>query len=185
MQKHSEMMFVCEVQGCAKSFKRENSLKYHLEMHKNDRFQCSFDGCGKTYETKIGLNSHMKTVHIRDTLYSCEWPGCEYKTYNRGYITQHKNVHGQHKYVCDYPDCNAKYKDDEAFKDHRMKQHGIGQGLECSWPGCDFKSVTKSKIKNHERIHMNDRKYSCTWPGCQYRCVANGNIKVHMKVHLK
>ena len=186
MSKHSQdRPFVCQVQGCAKSFKREDSLKNHLEMHKNDHFQCSFEGCGKTYESKGGLNSHMKLAHIRDTLYSCEWPGCDYKTYAKGNLGHHKIVHGQHKYLCDHPDCKAKFRVKQMLNDHMLKLHGIGQGLKCSWPGCEFKSVRMCTIKYHERIHTNERRFACTWPGCQYRCVAGGNIKGHMKMHLK
>ena len=185
MTKHSkDRPFVCTMEGCGKRFKHEGTFKGHLKIHE-DKFKCSFDGCDKTFESRPGLSTHMKSVHIRDRLYSCEWPGCEYETYSKSSHTIHQNVHGLHKYVCDYTNCNAKYKDNDTLKSHRFKKHGIGQGFECSWPGCDYKSVYKYKIKYHERIHTNERNYACTWPGCQYRCVCSSNLKGHMKIHQK
>ena len=96
-----------------------------------------------------------------------------------------RKVHGGKTYSCDYHDCNAKYKGNDALTAHRFKQHGIGNGFECSWPGCDFKADKKCKVKYHERIHMNDKKYVCSWPGCQYRSVSPYYVKEHMKIHQK
>ena len=185
--KHSnEKPFVCSVDGCGKRFKHQFNYKDHLEVHKNNKyFECTFEGCGKRYETRAGLSIHMKTVHIKDTLYSCEWPGCEFKTFQKVHLGTHQKVHGDKTYLCDYPDCNAKFKYDKNLKAHRLKEHGIGNGFECSWPGCDFKAIQKCTVKYHERIHTNERRYACTWPGCQYRCVAGGNIQSHMKIHQK
>ena len=151
--KHSnEKPFVCSVDGCGKRFKREFLYKYHLEVHKNKYFECTFEGCGKRYETRPGLSSHIKRIHIRDTPYSCEWPGCEFKTSQKVHLGRHMKVHGDKTYSCDYHDCNAKYKDNDALRAHRFKQHGIGNGYECSWPGCDFKAIQKmySKISRKD-----------------------------------
>ena len=186
LTKHSnDFPFVCSVEGCGKRFKRKTTLTSHLEMHKNEHFECTFEGCGKTYESKARLSIHMKIAHIRDTLYSCEWPGCEFQTYVKRNYQRHQKVHGGKTYSCDYHDCNAKYKDNEALRAHRFKQHGIGNGFECSWPGCEFKAFQKCIVKYHERIHINDKKYACTWPGCQYRSIASDYIRGHMKTHQK
>ena len=156
-----------------------------VEGHKNRVFKCSFEGCGKTFVTRSCLYNHEKTIHIRDTLFPCEWPGCEFQTYVKTNYERHQKVHGGKTYSCDYPDCDAKYKDSDALRGHRFKLHGIGNGFECSWPGCEFKAVKKCTVKYHERIHTNERRYACTWPGCQYRCVCSSNLKGHMKIHQK
>ena len=148
-----ETPYLCEVQGCGKRFKRELTYKNHLDIHKNKYFKCSFDGCDKTFETAPGLYRHQKTAHIKDTLYSCEWPGCEFQTYDKNSLVGHQMVHSDQRYSCDYPKCSAKYKNVNTLRHHQLKYHGIGQAFECSWPGCDHKAITKNKLKIHEKSH--------------------------------
>ena len=91
LTKHSsEKPFVCSVDGCGKRFKRESYYKDHLEVHNNKFFECTFEGCDKRYESRAGLSIHMKTAHIRDTVYSCEWPGCEFKTSQKHHVDRHQ-----------------------------------------------------------------------------------------------
>ena len=178
--------FVSSVDGSAKISQQELYFKDHLEVDKNKYFKCTFDECGKTYESSSGLSLHMKTIHLRDTQYSCEWPGCEFKSYAKNHFNRHQKVHSGPRYSCDYPKCKAKYKVKDALRAHRLKEHGIGQCYECSWPGCNYKAIQKCLVRYHERIHTNEKMYACTWPGCQYRCVNSSNLKPHMmNVHLK
>ena len=154
MIKHSDVRpFVCEVDECGKRFKRQDNYKIHLEVHKNKYFKCTFDGCGKTFETGAGLRTHQSSTHIRDKLYSCEWPGCEFQTYSKSSYRGHQTVHSDQTYPCDYPNCSAKYKNVYTLRHHQLKHHGIGQAFERSWPGCDHKAITKNKLKNHEKSH--------------------------------
>ena len=145
--------FVCEVDGCGKRFKRELTYKNHLNMHKNKFFKCTAEGCDKTYQTAPGLLTHQLSAHIKDKLYSCEWPGCEFQTYNRNIYRGHQAVHSDQKFLCDYPNCSAKYKNVYTLRIHQLKHHGIGQAFECSWPGCDHMAITKSKLNIHEKNH--------------------------------
>ena len=156
--KHSnDRPFVCEVEGCGKRFKRVRNYTKHLDIHKNKFFKCTFEGCDKTYETGPGLLTHQQSAHIKDTLYVCEWPGCEFKTYNRNNYRGHQAVHSDQKFLCDYPNCNSKYKHVYDLRHHQLKHHGIGQGYECSWPGCQHKAITEYKLKIHEKSHNKDK----------------------------
>ena len=158
MMKHTkDTPFVCKVEGCDKRFKHEISYKNHVEVHKNKYFKCAFDGCDKTFQTKTGLMVHQKSVHIRDTLYVCQWPACEYSTYRKDNFNKHQKDHGDQRHACDYPNCSAKYKDGYSLKAHQLKYHGIGDGHVCSWPGCDHKAITRNKLKIHEKSHTKDK----------------------------
>ena len=157
MMKHSEgKPFLCEVQGCGKRFKREVTYKNHLDIHKNKYFKCSYDECGKTFESRSGLDEHKQSFHIKDKLYSCEWPGCEFKTYCKNNYRGHQKVHSNQRYSCDYPDCNKIYKDKSILRAHQLKKHGIGEGYECSWTGCQHKAISNIKLKIHEKSHKNN-----------------------------
>ena len=154
MSKHSDVRpFVCEVEGCDKRFKLERNYKNHLDIHKNKYFKCPYDECDKTFESNSGLHHHKKAVHIKEQLYVCEWPGCEYSTYSKSNHSGHQRVHSNERHSCDYPDCSAKYKERSILRAHQLKQHGIGEGYVCSWPGCEHKAITKNKLIIHEKSH--------------------------------
>ena len=148
--------FVCSVEDCGRSFKRKIDYKRHLDIHKNKYFKCPFDDCSKTFQTDTGLRRHKISVHTKDKLYSCEWPGCEYSTYSLSSYRSHERVHSDRKYLCDYPNCNSKYRERSYLRAHQLKHHGIGEGYVCSWPGCEHKAITKSKLKIHEKSHNKD-----------------------------
>lgn len=60
--------FVCPVNGCGKTYKNANGLKYHA-IHGHDGVlvekphKCPFSGCGKRYKNSNGLKYHFQHAH--------------------------------------------------------------------------------------------------------------------------
>ncbi|KAJ1928463.1 Transcriptional regulator of ribosomal biogenesis proteins [Tieghemiomyces parasiticus] len=67
-----EKPYRCPVEGCGKSYKNPNGLKYHnLHGHTSTvdgeatprPFTCNFDSCDKAYKNLNGLKYHMQHTH--------------------------------------------------------------------------------------------------------------------------
>lgn len=49
---------------CHKLFKAVNNLKQHLLLHSEERsYVCDFEGCDKSFKQKPGLDQHIRVVH--------------------------------------------------------------------------------------------------------------------------
>jgi len=67
--KNGERKFVCK--ECGKGFKRSNDLTEHSNVHtKQMTFVCDVEGCAKSYTSRSGMMLHKKTVH-EGSFYEC------------------------------------------------------------------------------------------------------------------
>lgn len=58
-------------------------------------FICQVDGCGKCFKRGEHLKRHVQTIHCNDKPYQCPWPECE-KLFNRhDNLTQHLKTHSR------------------------------------------------------------------------------------------
>jgi len=74
--------FVCNIEGCGKSFKRADALDNHMRTHTRETpFMCSYQGCGMGFTTKASLRYHL-LKHKDDKIFKCSYPGC-----NKAFIT--------------------------------------------------------------------------------------------------
>lgn len=56
-----ERPFVCEFNGCGKSFSRKNVLLNHKRVHAADKFECNL--CTKQFSLKGNLKVHKRNIH--------------------------------------------------------------------------------------------------------------------------
>ena len=155
---HSEYKpWACDWPGCEYRATKKSNLTDHMKIHTNtntkEQYKCPFDGCDKTFKWKQSFINHKQSIHIRSQEYSCECPGCEYKTYNRKMMLNHKLFHTDDK------------------------------PIECDWPGCEFNSFNRQTMLNHRIVHSDDKPFACHWPGCQYRTKMKHSLKLHMERH--
>ena len=64
-----EQPFVCDIDGCAKTFVFKNNFNRHRNTHYPGRLTCNLFGCKKRFKRKKHLNRHMG-------LYKCRSDGC-------------------------------------------------------------------------------------------------------------
>ncbi|ORZ25927.1 hypothetical protein BCR42DRAFT_401225 [Absidia repens] len=73
---HADKPYKCAVQGCSKSYKNPNGLKYHnqhghcnlvtdeIENVASRPYQCTIGNCGKRYKNLNGLKYHIEHSHM-------------------------------------------------------------------------------------------------------------------------
>ena len=91
----------CDVVGCKKTFRNQESLEIHVENeHANsnqechDEFKCQY--CNKNLSTKQSLKEHLYT-HTGEKPYKCLEAGCGLLFRQSSQLSNHKKVHSEIK----------------------------------------------------------------------------------------
>lgn len=88
---HGERNYVCQFEGCNKSFPDKSKLKRHQLVHtKEKHYQCEI--CGKRFSLDFNLRTHIRT-HTGLKPYACEYPGCNKRFTQGSNLSSHMKVH--------------------------------------------------------------------------------------------
>ena len=52
----------------------------------------------------------------------------------------------------------------------------------CDWPGCDYRSVNFSQLKDHKGSHIKIQ-YQCNWPDCGQEFRQEIELNDHLSIH--
>ena len=149
VEQNNQKPFICPVQSCNKSFRRNDQLNAHkrLSHEGGQKYQCHL--CGHRCDYKKRLQEHINAIHTKEKPFKCE--KCSFATSWRTQLTQHLwCVHGEGKgstYTCDL--CGYSTKRQGKYKNHLMNLHNIGvkSPAMCSICGRSFK--TKNYLMDH------------------------------------
>ena len=119
--------------------------------------------------------------------FKCNWPGCEYTTQYANSIQLHIRSHtNERPFVCDVSDCGKGFANELRLIQHKKALHKIGDIERCQWPGCEYTSVDKYRMREHMARHTMGGLYACEWPGCGQRLSRKRNLVDHMNaIHKK
>ncbi|KAG1811791.1 uncharacterized protein BJ212DRAFT_1578992 [Suillus subaureus] len=71
-------------------------------------------------------------------------------------------------YICSAePGCNETFTKFVDFKRHEAA-HSV-KGYICTWPGCNFATMTRSSYDIHSAKHTGEKRYICPHDGCNYK----------------
>ncbi|CAG2121898.1 unnamed protein product, partial [Medioppia subpectinata] len=93
--------FVCSWVGCDSAFRINQCLVDHMQTHQQLR-QFACDECDQRFNLKRTLQVHKNRVHSTARPYTCDWPACEATYKDITMLKRHKETHlGVRQYVCD------------------------------------------------------------------------------------
>ncbi|CAG2110912.1 unnamed protein product [Medioppia subpectinata] len=174
-----ERPFGCDV--CHKTFPTERRFRTHQKIHTEDkqRFRCSWMGCDSTFRTKSCLEVHMQS-HEQLRQYGCD--ECDQRFNTKSNLQSHKKCrHSDARpYVCDWPACEATYKNSTLIQSHKETHLALKQYV-CDREGCGKVFVTKKYLYQHKRQHS--LPFVCSWPACDRRFPSNDRLQDHMNSH--
>ncbi|KAG7199583.1 hypothetical protein KM043_014189 [Ampulex compressa] len=192
----------CDIMLDSKGKKRQ-----HEQKHCDSMYGQLCDVCGEKFKHQGTLDQHVKTQHMSwEKIYQC--PKCPKKFAFKQKLSFHlKSVHTTLRaYLCE--DCGADFKNPASLRHHRIRKHQpVGNKRECpvchklvpfyslskhmhthkaytiQCPHCDKMFKNSSTLKQHVRIHEDQRQYRCDTCGVGFN--RRDGLRLHMRVHEK
>ncbi|XP_076687339.1 uncharacterized protein LOC143378996 [Andrena cerasifolii] len=192
----------CDIMLDSKGKKRQ-----HEQKHCDNMYGQLCDVCGEKFKHQGTLDQHVKTQHMSwEKIYQC--PKCPKKFAFKQKLSFHlKSVHTTLRaYLCE--DCGADFKNPASLRHHRIRKHQpVGNKRECpvchklvpfyslskhmhthkaytiQCPHCDKMFKNSSTLKQHVRIHEDQRQYRCDTCGVGFN--RRDGLRLHMRVHEK
>lgn len=192
----------CDMMLDSKGKKRQ-----HEQKHCDSMYGQLCDVCGEKFKHQGTLDQHVKTQHMSwEKIYQC--PKCPKKFAFKQKLSFHlKSVHTTLRaYLCE--DCGADFKNPASLRHHRIRKHQpVGNKRECpvchklvpfyslskhmhthkaytiQCPHCDKMFKNSSTLKQHVRIHEDQRQYRCDTCGVGFN--RRDGLRLHMRVHEK
>ena len=113
-------LFMCNKDGCGKSFRNKSKLRDHSELHSTPSKKCPF--CDKLFHSELYIKRHIRSKHVDDDqmLYQCEQcqKGFSAMYSYEAHMNDHKNVR---PYECSL--CEKTYRNNVDFKHHIVIAH--------------------------------------------------------------
>ncbi|CAG2104612.1 unnamed protein product [Medioppia subpectinata] len=114
------IQYPCDWPECGKQFTHKQTLKYHINVHKNVKpFACDWPEC------EFSMCTPAAAIIIKK-LFACLWPECGKEFASKPTLTDHMNVHNNVKpYACDWPECEFRTHYAPNVRLHKKHVHKI------------------------------------------------------------
>ncbi|XP_034934267.1 uncharacterized protein [Chelonus insularis] len=177
-QKHCDAIYgqLCDV--CGEKFKHQGTLDQHIKtqhMSWEKIFQCP--KCPKKFAFKQKLTFHVKSVHTTLRAYLCEDCGADFK--NPASLRHHRIR--KHQPTSNKRECQVCHKLVPFYSLSKHMYTHKAYTIKC--PHCDKMFKNSSTLKQHLRIHEDQRQYRCDTCGVGFN--RRDGLRLHMRVHQK
>ncbi|XP_063982465.1 uncharacterized protein LOC135165267 [Diachasmimorpha longicaudata] len=177
-QKHCDAIYgqLCDI--CGEKFKHQGTLDQHIKtqhMSWEKIFECP--KCDKKFAFKQKLSFHLKSVHTTMRAYLCEDCGADFK--NPASLRHHRIR--KHQPTGNKRDCPVCHKMVPFYSLSKHMYTHKAYTMQC--PHCDKMFKNTSTLKQHVRIHEDQRQYRCDTCGVGFN--RRDGLRLHLRVHQK
>ncbi|XP_014226069.1 uncharacterized protein LOC106651891 [Trichogramma pretiosum] len=177
-QKHCDESYGQLCDTCGEKFKHQGTLDQHIKVKHMDLGKVhKCPECSKEFTFKTKMTFHMKTVHTTVRAFLCEDCGKDFK--NPASLRHHKVR--KHLEPNSRKECKICKKMIPAYGMSKHMHTHKAYTIAC--PRCDKMFKNTSTLKQHLRIHEDQRPYKCNECGVGFN--RRDGLRLHMRVHQK
>ncbi|XP_023318352.1 zinc finger protein 99-like [Trichogramma pretiosum] len=158
MMRHDGKNFKCDMPGCLTELRTKNELRRHKEIvHdvKGQKYYCN--DCSYVSKSKQYLITHWKNQHgpdakEKEARFTCNEPGCNFRTPLKTRLTRHARVHtGERPYKC--PHCDFSCNNLENLRKHVVSNKHPGKSL-FSCRLCQAENAFETNLTKELKAHL-------------------------------
>ena len=165
-----------------KTFYIQHHFFLHLDSHRSEEPRaCTF--CGKNFKHILSLYVHQKvqcnqaSIDMKIKVYNC--PFCENTFLDSFSVNDHMKIHSEANHECPKENCKRSFRNERHLKRH-IKDHDekiSKERFQCL--KCETTFSMKKTLRQHQRIHMDERPYKCSF--CDYTAKWVSNLYAHKR----
>lgn len=173
--------YVCPFMGCSRSFRKGESLKYHIAGHSDERpYSCHRNNCDAQFKREYDLKYHERITHNTKATINCPYPLCSRKVKLINDLKTHiRIVHKKIRPIkCE--NCSFTCAFHSELKNHTMHVHNDVRPFMCSICKSSFKR------KDHLELHISmchEKLNTFTCDECAKSFPTRNQLKQHTYVH--
>ncbi|KDP42399.1 hypothetical protein JCGZ_02456 [Jatropha curcas] len=187
--------YVCLVDDCHASYRRNDHLTRHLLKHEGRLFKCPIENCDRQFVFQGNVKRHVNEFHsqkspstdVGEKKYVCQESGCGKVFRYLSKLQKHEESHvklDSVEAICAEPGCMKHFSDVQCLQAHVQSCHTY---MTCEI--CGTKQLKKN-LKRHLRTHESGggsmERIKCHFEGCRNAFSNKTNLNQHVKAaHLE
>ncbi|XP_053688597.1 myoneurin-like [Sabethes cyaneus] len=179
VEAHDEKDYKFKCPECDACFRVRNTLNGHIRRtHRFEKVVC--DVCGISCKSRHEAKVHMRSAHINESRYKCDF--CEKRFSTSGSLRIHRRTHtNERPYKCRYEGCDKEYKAGGALVKHVRAVHTNERPFRCQYKACDKAYICSQHLKTHLLWHTQEKPFKCNY--CELYFNSTNNRRKHCKRH--
>ncbi|KAK8797576.1 hypothetical protein WA158_005922 [Blastocystis sp. Blastoise] len=106
------------------------------------------------------LQYYKQLASLSKRVYPCIY--CNKILSTKASLITHENIHiDQTPYICQEPNCNARFKSKSALNTHINNNHTVVKMHVCEFIGCNKRFATEWQLRQHMVRHPQNHRYTC------------------------
>lgn len=182
MEEHrgDDKPYKCPHQGCDSSFKARKNLKDHFLVHSNERpFPCHY--CTQTFKSSSNRSKHERRIHATERKAAKQAIASKPINNNNDEqpeTTSNTTESPQRPQSSNKPiikkEVTIVKNDVSIIKKESLEVNDSSDRIfRCEFEGCSSSFKTRSSLKDHQKVHSDERPYGCHYCTSAFKSSSN------------
>ena len=152
-----------------------------LRRRAGRRFKCPVTSCMLCFDSRKELDKHARDDHQEIV----ECPTCQKRFGNKSALTRHQVVHEQGRATYECSDCDRAFMYPSQLAKHELSHRADVKKFKCHVRRCGAEFKYKGDLNRHLPFHKQVERIVCRFKGCEYSSLSKKKVSEHEHNHLR